>query len=267
MKRMVVLFLLFLFIFTGVVKADVALLVHGYLGSAASWEHSGVSAALGQSGWQRGGLLTPGGLLPAPVAQGGNTFYTAELPSMAPIGVQADILRRMVALVEQRHAGEQVTLVGHSAGGVVARMVLVQGGVKNPKALITIAAPHLGTLRAVEALDETDDPFPISVVKEFFAGELYGVVRDSWEVLLDLTPEQPGNLLFWLNRQPHPDIEYVSVVRPGPIGAGDELVPAFSQDMNNVAALKGKSRVITTPVSHALQPADGRALAELLAGL
>ncbi|MEJ2593008.1 MAG: hypothetical protein P8178_16750, partial [Candidatus Thiodiazotropha sp.] len=124
-----------------------------------------------------------------------------------------------------------------------------------------------GTLRAVEALDETDDPFPISVVTEIFAGDLYGVVRDSWAVLLDLTPERPGNLLFWLNRQPHPDIAYVSVVRPGPIGAGDELVPAFSQDMNNVAALKGKSRVVTTPVSHVLHPSDGRLLAELLGGL
>jgi triacylglycerol lipase len=261
------LYVLFLFIFAGVAKADVALLVHGYLGSAATWEYSGVSAALFQQGWQRGGLLTPGGLLPTPVAQGGNTFYTVDLPSMAPVGVQANILRSMVALVAQRHAGEPMILIGHSAGGVVARMVLVQGGVENPKALITIAAPHLGTLRAVEALDETDDPFPISVVKEFFAGELYGVVRDSWAVLLDLTPEQPGNLLFWLNRQPHPDIEYISVVRPGPIGAGDELVPAFSQDMNNVVALKGQSRVITLPVSHALQPADGRVLAELLGKL
>ncbi|MCU7798255.1 MAG: alpha/beta fold hydrolase [Candidatus Thiodiazotropha sp. (ex Myrtea spinifera)] len=257
--------LLLLFSVSMISRADVVLLVHGYLGSAGSWETSGVSWALERQGWQRAGLMTPRGLIPASDAKAANKFYTVDLLSMAPIGFQAEQLRRMISLVERRHPGEPVTLVGHSAGGVVSRMVLVQGGVKNPKALITIASPHLGTLRAIEALEETDDPFPISVVKEFFAGDLYGVVRDSWEVLLDLTPEQPGNLLFWLNRQPHPEIEYISVVRPGPIGAGDELVPAFSQDMNQVQSLKGKSRVVTTPVSHALQSSDGRLLVELLA--
>lgn len=50
MKR---LYVLFLFIFACVAKADVALLVHGYLGSAATWKYSGVSAALFQQGWQR----------------------------------------------------------------------------------------------------------------------------------------------------------------------------------------------------------------------
>ncbi len=260
------LFALMLF-FSTAVRADVAVLVHGYLGSAASWDVSGVTPVLERNGWQRAGVLTPRGLIPVREQARGDTFYTVELPSMAPVALQADLLGRMVAAVEQRHPGEPVILVGHSAGGVVARLLLVQGGVRRPKALITIASPHLGTLRAVEALDETDDPFPISVVKEFFAGELYGVVRDSWEVLIDLTPEEPGNLLFWLNSQPHPDIAYVSVVRPGPIGAGDELVPAFSQDMNNVQALKGKSRVVTLPVGHALQPPDGKLLVELLSGV
>ena len=264
MKRFLIILLLSL---STAAQADMVVLVHGYLGSAASWEASGVTQTLARNGWQRAGVLTPRGLMPVRAEIQGDSFYTAELPSMAPVRVQANLLSRMLGAVQQRHPDEPVILVGHSAGGVVARMALVQGGIKKPKALITIAAPHLGTLRAVEALDETDDPFPVSVVKEFFAGELYGIVRDSWEGLLDLTPEQPGNLLFWLNRQPHPEIAYVSVVRPGPIGAGDELVPAFSQDMNKVAALKGKSRVVTTPVSHALQPADGNLLADLLNGL
>jgi triacylglycerol lipase len=264
MNRLLILLLL---LASTAVQADVAVLVHGYLGSATSWDVSGVAPALQHNGWQRAGILTPRGLIPTRADAVGNKFYTVELPSMAPVALQADLLSRMIGTLQQRHPDEPVILVGHSAGGVVARMALVRGGVKQPKALITIAAPHLGTLRAVEALDETDDAFPISVVKEFFAGELYGVVRDSWEVLLDLTPEQPGNLLFWLNRQPHPDIQYISVVRPGPIGAGDELVPAFSQDMNNVAALKDRSQVVTTPVSHALQPSDGPLLMRLLNGL
>jgi pimeloyl-ACP methyl ester carboxylesterase len=264
MKRLLILALLLL---STAVQADVAVLIHGYLGSAASWDISGVAHTLEHQGWRRAGVATPRGILPAPTAGKGNSFYTVDLPSMAPVGVQADLLGRMLGAIGHRHADEPIILIGHSAGGVVARMALVTGRVKQPKALVTIASPHLGTLRAVQALDETDDPFPISVVKEFFAGDLYGVVRDSWEVLLDLTPEQPGNLLFWLNRQPHPEIVYVSVVRPGPIGAGDELVPAFSQDMNNVVALKERSRVVTVPLSHALQPVDGKILAEILGGL
>jgi pimeloyl-ACP methyl ester carboxylesterase len=265
MKR--VLSILLFLASTSVVRADVAVLVHGYLGSASSWDYSGIAQALQFNGWQRAGVATPNGIVGAAAVGQGDKFYTVELPSMAPVALQVNLLGHMVGAIEQRHGGEPVILVGHSAGGVIARMLLVHGGVKKPKALITIAAPHLGTLRAVEALDETDDPFPISMVKEFFSGDLYGVVRDSWEVLIDLIPERPGNLLFWLNRQKHPDIAYISIVRPGPIGTGDELVPAFSQDMNNIEMLRGKSRVVTLPVSHALQPADGGALVDLLSEL
>ncbi|MES9993778.1 MAG: alpha/beta fold hydrolase [Candidatus Thiodiazotropha sp.] len=264
MKHIVITLLLFVSTAT---QADVAILIHGYLGDASSWDRSAVSQTLEQQGWRRAGVLTPRGLIPLQGQGKGNSFYSVELPSMAPVGLQADLLGRMIGAVEQRHGDESIILIGHSAGGVVARMALVQGWVDQPKALITIASPHLGTLRAVEALEETDDPFPISVVKEFFAGELYGVVRDSWEVLLDLVPERPGNLLFWLNRQPHPSIQYISIVRTGPVGVGDELVPAFSQDMNNIQALKGQSESRLYAVSHALQPMDGRVLAELMAEL
>ncbi|MEJ2611863.1 MAG: alpha/beta fold hydrolase [Candidatus Thiodiazotropha sp.] len=248
-------------------KADVAVLVHGYLGSAASWERSGVNAELAQQGWPLAGVFTSRGLIALPGVASKNTIYTIELPSIEPVARQADILRGMLGVVDRRHPGEPVILIGHSTGGVVARMALVQGGMPQVKALVTIASPHLGTVRAVEALDKTDDSFPISWMKEFFIGDIYSVVRDSWGVLLDLTPEQPGNLLFWLNRQPHPDIRYFSVIRPGPVGMGDELVPAFSQDMNNVSVLRGKSGVRLTPVTHTLHSMDGKLLAEILATL
>lgn len=48
---------------------------------------------------------------------------------------------------------------------------------------------------------------------------------------------------------------------------GDELVPSFSQDMNNVHALAGKSVTHIMPVSHSLQPADGVKLVEILQAL
>ncbi|MET0066358.1 MAG: alpha/beta fold hydrolase [Candidatus Thiodiazotropha sp.] len=265
MKRLIYLVLWGLVSFSA--RADVAVLVHGYLGSAASWDNSGISAVLSQQGWQPAGIFTPRGLIPLQGAGSAKRFYTVELPSQAPIAVQARILAGMLQAIPRQPADEPLILVGHSAGGVVARMALVEGAGAGATTLITLGSPHLGTLRAVQALDETDDPFPICLIKDFFAGDLYDVVRDSWGVLLDLTPERPGNLLFWLNRQPHPDLNYISVVRSGPVGMGDELVPAYSQDMNQVAALKGRSETRVTPVSHSLNPADGRLLGEILNGL
>lgn len=265
MKRLSSYFILFLLGLQSLpASPDVLILVHGYLGSAGSWEHSGVNAVLQQNGWQRAGIATPVGLVPLAGTDAENKLYAVELPSIAPIALQADMLSRQINTIQSMHAGESLVLVGHSAGGVIARMALVRNGVSNTKALITIAAPHLGTARALEALEATDDPFPFSMIKDFFAGDMYDVVRDSWGVLLDLTPAQPGTLLHWLNQQPHPDINYVSVLRPGPVGLGDELVPSFSQDMNNVQALAGKSLTHTLPVSHALQPADGVKLVEIL---
>lgn len=243
---------------------DVLILVHGYLGSAGSWETSGVNAILQQNGWQRAGVATPVGLLPVTGVDAKNKVYAVELPSNAPLAVQADLLSRQINTIHSLHAAESLVLVGHSVGGVVARMSLLHNGASNTKALITIASPHLGTSRALEALEATDDPFPFSMIKDFFASDMYGVVRDSWGVLLDLTPAQPGTLLFWLNQQPHPNIHYISVMRPGPVGLGDELVPSFSQDMNNVHALAGKSVTHKMPLSHALQPADGVKLVEIL---
>ncbi len=230
-------------------RADVAVLVHGYLGSPFSWGDSGVHAALATQGWQ------PPGPPAAAGTANGNTVYTMDLPSIAPLLVQADILTRALRDIESRHPGEKVTLVGHSAGGVVARLALVRGGPGQVKRLITIAAPHLGTERALEALDATHDSCPIGMIKDFFGGGLYHTVKASSPLLVDLTPAVPGSLLYWLNAQPHPDIDGF---------AGDVVVPGFSQDMNQVPALRGRSRLVAAPSPHELLPGDGPLLAMLL---
>jgi pimeloyl-ACP methyl ester carboxylesterase len=246
---------------------DVLILVHGFLGSAQSWEQSGINSILQTHGWKRAGVVNQVGLIPTIDYQAEQKVYSVELPSMAPIAVQSDYLSRQLSLIQAIHPDQPVVLVGHSAGGVVVRHLLVRHGLANAKALITIASPHLGTGRALEALEATDDLFPISMLKDIFAGELYDVVRDSWGVLLDLTPAYPGTMLYWLNQQPHPDIAYISIMRSGPVGLGDELVPSFSQDMNNVYALSGKAETHSMPVSHSLQSADGVKLVEILQAL
>lgn len=248
----------------GAARADVLVLVHGYMGSAASWEFSGVNALLEANGWRRGGVAVGGVLLAATPAADADTHYSLELPSLAPIAVQADHLLAMLAQIRARHPNEKIILAGHSAGGVVARMALVRGGVPEASALITIASPHLGTERALQAIDATNTPWPFCLVENFFSDGAYRAVKRSRGVLIDLSPAFPGSLLHWLNMQPHPEIAYHAIVTPGPVGLGDELVPAFSQDMNRVAALAGRARSRTVASGHSLNPAIGVALVAIL---
>jgi triacylglycerol lipase len=246
------------------------LLVHGYLGGAHSWDSSGITTILQQRGWQRAGtyLAAPVGvrLIPAAGTQAARKFYSADLASEAPIRIQVMQLQAILNAIEQAHPGEPLIIVGHSAGGVVARTALVLGSGQNVKSLITIASPHLGTVRAEQALDATDIPFPFSIVTDFFGGETYDIAMRSRSLYLDLVRPYPGTFLYWLNAQPHPDIKYISVVR-GQIGAGwgDYVVPGYSQDMNNVAALRGKASLVTIPVRHELAPADGNVILDMLA--
>ena len=264
MRRLLLPLLLLMGLSTGA-RAELLVLVHGYLGSATSWETSGVVATLESRGWRRAGLLAGPRLLPAAGLEAERKVFTVELPSIAPLLVQAEELQRMLGGLAARYPGEPIHLVGHSAGGVVARAVLVRGGAPSVQTLVTIASPHLGTGRALQAIDASDTPWPFCIIDNFFSDGLTGTLRDSRGLLLDLRPAQPGSLLHWLNAQPHPEIAYHSVVRSGPVGLGDELVPVFSQDMNSIAALRGRSARQVALSGHALHPQDGAVLAAILA--
>lgn len=270
MRRILVLLsILSAVLFAPAARAEVVLLVHGYLGDALTWERSGVNGILASNGWQRAGIIVPGiggPLLPPPVAAAPNKVYAVELPSTAPLAIQSDIVIRTLRALEARHPSEHITLVGHSAGGVVARMAVVRGGVGQVTRLVTIASPNLGTERALEALDATHGGGPIGAIKNAFGGSTYRVVKRSWPVLVDLAPAVPGSALHWLNVQNHPDIQYISIVRGAAYGLGDELVPGFSQDMNNIPRLRSKVRSYVVPAEHSLVPPDGTLLAKILAG-
>lgn len=253
-------------------RAQVLVLVHGYLSGADYWDRSGVTTVLQQHGWQRAGVYTtaPGraGFVAGPGQQAAHKFYTIDLPSEAPVVVQVYQLQGILDDIARRHGKEPLVLVGHSAGGIVARTALVRGGARTVTALVTIASPHLGTVRAEQALDATDIPFPFSIVTDIFGGDLYDTARRSRSLYVDLVRPQPGSLLFWLNGQPHPDIRYVSIVRAETgDGWGDYVVPAYSQDMNNVPVLRGRSTLVTIPAEHGLAPRDGALLLKVLADL
>ena len=251
--------------------ADVLVLVHGYASDARNWELSGVNDALQAQGWPRAGVLTAAFGGSAGAAASMNKSYSVNLPAQAPLLVQAEYLRASLQQLRQHYPDERLILAGHSAGGVVARLVLLGGNPFRVDTLVTIATPHLGTFRAGQGLDLVDSkpffcPGPgIDFLKHVVGGSDYEYLSDSRAVLVDLLPAESGNLLAWLNWQPHPDITYYSVIRQLPHTAGDTIVPAYSQDMNNVPALRGWSQTLLVPAGHSLLPQDGALLAGILA--
>ena len=249
--------------------ADVMLLIHGYLGDANSWEESGINDELHQQGWARAGMFQGSALGPQLFITDSNNaknrVYVATLDSQAPVMIQADILKNIIDIIRLHHNNEKIILVGHSAGGVVARMALIRHQLQNIKALITIATPHIGTGRADQALDITANHGPFNMVKSIVGGSDYDALRHSRDLLVDLRHPQPGNLLYWLNSQLHPDIHYGSIIRLNNDGqTGDYFVPGFSQDMNNVPALQGRSSTFTTPTSHFLVRQDADTILSII---
>lgn len=251
------------------VHADVMLLIHGYLGDATSWEKSGINDELHQQGWQRAGMFrgSPQGpqLYVTESTDAENPVYVATLPSEAPVMIQADVLKSIIDIITRDHENEKIILVGHSAGGVAARMTLIRHQLKNVKGLITIASPHIGTGRADQALDITANHGPFNMVKSFVGGSDYDALKHSRGLMIDLRHPQPGNMLYWLNSQPHPAIQYGSIIRLDNNGApGDYYVPGFSQNMNNVPALQGTSSTFMTTNNHFLTRQDASTILSII---
>lgn len=274
-NRLLAALLLLLLIWAPAAPASVMLLVHGYLGDGQSFHRAGVVDALRAAGWQYGGdwRHSPDGRVR--LANGSETaartVYTVTLPATAPLVLQADWLTAMRREVETRHPDEAIIVVGHSAGGVVGRLALVRGGQGAVEHLITIASPHLGTERALQALQATNSggmfgPFRQIVTRQALGGSNYDAIRRSQALLLDLAPPHQGNLLGWLNVQQHPDITYDAVVRnTGFRMGGDALIPAWSQDLNQVPALRGRATVIASPLDHGLDAADAAMILDRIA--
>lgn len=254
---------------TALARADVLVLVHGWRADADTWWQSGVMPVLHDAGWRDAGVVaaSPGGMVMGPPMAHDKQVYRAQLPAAAPLAIQAGHLFAELQAVRQRHPEEPLTLVGHSAGGLVGRMVLVAPQAPSVDGFVSIAAPNLGTPRAIQGLDVADGkpffcPGPgIDFLKSLFGGHDYDYLKASRGALVDLVP---GNLTHWLNSQPHPDIRYTSIIHVHPGQGGDELVPAFSQDLNQVPALRGRAKVYQVPAPHGLSPGDGHLLLDSL---
>jgi len=255
-------------------RADVVVLVHGWAANADTWLSSGIHSRMLENGWRDAGVITalPTGLshLGPSVEKSNNSLYRVQLPAHAPMLVQAAHLHSQLDYIHNRHAGEKINIVAHSAGGIVARLVLVKTDAPEIDTLITIATPHLGTYRALDGLDIAHSkpffcPGPgIDLIKNVAGGDQYRYLRDSSAALADLVPASYGGILAWLNRQNHPNIHYHSIIKQIPGKNGDEIVPAVSQDMNQVDSIRGRSITHVAVSSHALNPGDADLLTSIL---
>ncbi len=243
--------------------AETLVLVQGYLGSGWSWRISGVAPVLVSRGFADAGhlTLTPSGVTAPPAIAASDRFYTLDLPTEAPIAEQARLLAHYVAFLKARHEGDPVVLAGHSAGGVAARMYLVVSRDPAIAGLVTIASPHLGTGLADAASAVSHSP--IGWVAPMIGA---GALMRSRALYDDLGRENPYNLVGWLNRQPHPEARYVSVIRSvdGTPVSGDRVSEAWRQDLRNVPALGERAEAIVTPAGHGLQPQDGQVIADVV---
>ncbi|MBF0416624.1 MAG: alpha/beta fold hydrolase [Magnetococcales bacterium] len=248
-------------------QADVAILVHGYFSGDDAWQQAGVTEALEAAGWMGIGRMIATGrevVERAPITRAqGRGYLLADLPSEASLSVQAEGLRGIITTLRARRGTEKSILIGHSAGGVVARLLMVRAPDLAIDTLITIATPHLGTDKAEMAglLAST----PLSMMAPMMGVD---TLNRSRTLYAELERERPGNFLYQLNRQPHPKARYISIMRrEGFALYGDNTVPAWSQDMARVAALKEHTGdAIQSGADHSLDRRDGKIIARLLEG-
>ncbi len=255
----------FAFIFTTTLThAKTLVLVQGYLGNAGSWRATGITRMLQHNGWVDAGHLAQTGFGISQQSwriKNKQRFYSIDLPTEASIPVQASYLAAYLQMIKIAHAKDEIILVGHSAGGVVARTAMVAYPTLKVDELITIASPHHGTQLAEDGLSLSNSPVG------FFAPFMgAGTINRSRALYSDLIRERPGSFLNWLNTRPHPDARYVAVMRsPRPGFIGDKLVPGWSQDLRGVTALKGHEvSAWIAPGGHALTINDGAIILQML---
>ncbi|MDX2289368.1 MAG: hypothetical protein NW217_11175 [Hyphomicrobiaceae bacterium] len=248
--------------------AETIVLVQGYLATAGNWRQTGVTTALHLSGWRDAGHLgMTQGVVDARMTQPatGDRLFTIDLPTEAPVAIQSGLLARYVDHLRSDRPGERIVIVGHSAGGVVARHMMVTRPHLAIAALVTIASPHMGTPAA-----ELGSFFGHTPMAWFAPMMGLSTLNRSQVLYADLWRDSPGTHLGWLNRQRHPAAQYVAVVRIGgsaDVRGGDSIVDGWSQDLNAVPALHGTALRVTAVGEHGLNHGDGPLLAQILWGL
>jgi len=244
-------------------SAEVLVLIHGYQANGSTWRSNGVLQGLQVYGWIDSGdyfLLPSGTGHRGPFYASDHVAVTVSLPSEASVPYQARVLGLLLKQIKHDFPDQPLLMAAHSAGGVVARYYQVTQSNPDIRALITIASPHLGTT-AAEIGSLTSDS-PLGEVAPIIGLNTVNHSRGLYE---DLKRERPGSLLHWLNRQPHPEIIWISLVRKDTItGLGKLIVPNYSQNLHNVPALGARATSYSIPGDHGLNHSDGILLADII---
>lgn len=263
MKFVTCLSLLILNLLSPCVKAETLVLIPGFQEQGMAWRFQHVTSALESAGWIDGGnlVLTPSGIVNNTVLakRPKKLLYTLELPNQLSITQQALALDHYLkAIAAQRK--EPLSLVGHSAGGLVGRYWLVSLHSVPVHTLITIATPHLGTPWA--DFSEVAINTPLAELASHLGFDL----ANSRQLYSELREEHPGNFLYWLNHQPHPAIRYVAIVRNSQRpDSMDVVVPPQNQAMTKVLALQGRTETVLSEGQHFINANDGYRIAKILA--
>ena len=273
------LFLISLWLFPSLVFADIAILIHGYNTNSHTWRNSGITSILATKGWHD--ISYSGQTL----NQSGKYLISVQLPAKSPIDVQANYLSQYLSQIVNNNPGHKIHLIAHSAGGIVARLTLVKNysafiyetklndkerSNKKPNdkkfqffpivQLITIATPHLGS--PIAEMAHTASDTPIGFFAPFFGMD---EINDAEILYQQLSREHKSHFLYWLNRQAHPPIKFISIVRAdGSLLKGDIFVPPRSQNMSEIKVLSKDSYFILTPGDHGLKYSDGIIISNLL---
>lgn len=246
-------------------QAKQLVLIQGYLSNSGIWQESGITRLLSQNDWSYSGEYYSSsngvGIYQAPeTAIVSNRYYLVALPTEASLSIQGYYLKAYLKHLRHTFPSEPIILVGHSAGGVLARYVMVQAPELQINQLITIASPHLGTESA--ELGKLLGDSPLALFTPMIGA---GAINRSQGLYRDLLPEQPGRLLYWLNRQPHPDAEYISIVRDkNAHHGGDMVVEENSQYLEQVYDLRLRAYSYVVPATHNLSIADGYLILDLI---
>lgn len=251
--------LISLLLFAKALPAETLVLIQGYQAKGTDWRDTGVVKALVGAGWSDTGHI---GHDARQFGKPGLRLVTLELETEAPLLYQLAQLKHAIDWMQRAHTGDRLIFAAHSAGGVLGRLYMVEYPESKVAALITFASPHLGTESA--ELGVALGQSPLGLFSRLLGPE-NDLIGRSQGLLNDLIRERPGSFLFWLNRQPHPEARYISVVRDENLSLiGDIVVPTWSQDMNQVYALRGRSQVLTTGGGHGLRTEDGTLLVRIL---
>lgn len=264
-KRKLLFILLLIFLFSpGIIWADITILIHGYHTGAKTWRNTGIIRVLSSRGWHD--ISYSGQTL----GNSGKYLIAVELPSKAPIEVQSAYLSQYLSDIAKSNPRHKIHLVAHSAGGIAARLTLVNNysSFMSGKSsefipvvqLITIATPHLGS--PIAEMLHSASATPIGFFAPFFGMD---EINDAEILYKQLSREHKNGFLYWLNRQQHPPIRYTSIVRAdGSLISGDIYVPPHSQNMAFIPAINRHSQLILTLGDHGLKFNDGIIISHLL---